>query len=77
MRLSRDWKRIVKHSASFRLLVLAALLTGAEAALPFFGDIFGFGARGFAALTFFIVAGALVARVVAQKAFEEADDEPT
>jgi hypothetical protein len=75
MKLIPDWKKVLLHAASVRWLIAAAVLTGAEAALPFFNDIFGLDPRWFAGLTFAIVGGALLSRIVAQKAFEEKDDD--
>lgn len=59
-----DWKRIARHAWSFRLAILAALLSGAEVVLPLFSDVLP--PRLFAALSFFAVVGAALARVVAQ-----------
>ena len=35
MRLVHDWKRVLKHAWSIRLMVLMALLSGLEVALPY------------------------------------------
>lgn len=59
MRLGTNWKSVVQKAWSFRLMLLAAVLTGLEAVLPFFAVPKLF--------VFLIVAGALVARIVAQK----------
>ena len=71
MRLSKNWKTIIKKAWSVRLLVLAALLSGVEVALPFFQDKFPRGP--FAALSFIAVASAFVARLVAQQEFADED----
>lgn len=71
MRLSNQWKTIVRRAWSIRLLILAALLSGIEVALPFFAGNFPRGP--FAALSFFAVASAFVARLVAQKEFVDED----
>ena len=59
IKLGDNWKEVVKKAWSFRLMLLAAVLTGLEAVVPFFAapKIF----------VFLLVAGALVARIVAQK----------
>lgn len=69
MKLSSDWQLVLKKAWSVRLMLLAALLSGLEIILPFFeGSI----PRGcFAALSFCTVAGAFVARLTAQKEFED------
>lgn len=67
MKLITNWKRILKKAWSVRLLIVAALLSGIEVALPFFVDSLPRGP--FAALSFLAVASAFVARLVAQKEF--------
>ena len=64
MTLHRDWKRILRKAWSVRLILLAGLLSGIEVMLPFYD---GSMPRGwFAALSGLSVAGAFVARIVAQ-----------
>lgn len=65
MKLLTDWKRILKRAWSIRLLILAGVLSGIEVVLPFFSDAIPRGP--FAVLSFLAVAGAFVARLVAQK----------
>lgn len=69
MRLQANWKQILKKAWSVRLLLLAALLSGVEVALPFFSGTLPRGP--FAALSFLAVASAFVARLVAQKEFAD------
>ena len=69
MKLYDNWKTILKKAWSMRLMGLAAVLSGVEVALPFFQDSFPRGV--FAGLSFVSVAGAFVARLVAQKAVDE------
>lgn len=69
MRLADDWKVILRRAWSVRLMLLAALLSGAEFALPYFGDKVPSGV--FAALGFVVTGAALVARLIAQKGLEE------
>ena len=64
MKLIADWKEIVKKAWSFRLMALAAVLSGAEVILPLFMDSIPRGL--FAVLSFVAVGGGLVARLVAQ-----------
>jgi hypothetical protein len=59
IKLGSDWKEVLKKAWSVRLMIGAAVLTGLEAVVPFFAvpKIF----------VFLLVAGALVARIMAQK----------
>lgn len=68
MRLYDNWRQILKRAWSIRLMLLAGLLTGCEVILPLFADVFP--RNLFAILSFIAVAGALVARIVAQKGLE-------
>ena len=69
MQLAANWKTILRRAWSVRLMLLAALLSGAEFALPYLGDKVPPGV--FAALGFAVTAAALVARLVAQKGLDE------
>lgn len=61
--LADNWKEILQKAWSVRLIILAGVLTGIEAILPFIGrDI-----PGFRWITLLVVAGALIARLLAQK----------
>jgi hypothetical protein len=64
MELLPDWKRIARRAWSFRLTIIAALLSGAEVVLPLFIDVLP--RNLFAALSFVAVIGAALARVVSQ-----------
>lgn len=66
-----NWRKVAKKAWSVRLMALASVLTGCEAILPLVGDAVPRGS--FAALSFFIVTGALLARFLVQK--ELHDDE--
>lgn len=65
LQLYENWREILKKAWSLRFMALAALLSGIEVALPFFESSFPRGV--FAALSAAAVAGAFVARLVAQK----------
>ena len=75
MKLIHDWPLVLRHAWSVRLIVLAGLLTGAEAILPFFPELFGLTAQTWALLTFLIVMAALVARLIAQQSISGGADE--
>lgn len=64
-RLVSDWKWVLTNSWSLRLIVLAALLSGAEVALPLLSNWFAPGL--FATLSFLVTVAAFIARIVAQK----------
>ena len=69
MKLSADWRAVLRHAWSVRLIALAALLTGIEAALPYLDlpirpDLL-------AALTLLVTVAAFVARLVPQRSLPE------
>ena len=65
MTLHSDWRTLLRRAWSVRFMALAFALTLAEVMLPFFAtDI---APRTFALLSGLAVAGAFVARLVAQK----------
>ncbi|WP_376742164.1 hypothetical protein [Ensifer canadensis] len=59
-----NWRLVLRYAWSIRLMLLAALLSGTEVALPFFE--YSIPAGIFAALSALTTAAALVARFVAQ-----------
>jgi hypothetical protein len=67
LKLHDEISWIVSHAWSFRFLLLAPMLSGAEAILPLISNHQPLPPRIFAAATFLIVAAATVARLVAQK----------
>jgi hypothetical protein len=64
MELLPEWKRIARRAWSFRLAIVAALLSGVEVALPLFVDELP--RNLFASLAFVAAVGSAWARVVAQ-----------
>lgn len=69
MKLISNWRDVLRKAWSLRLMVLAALLSGVEVVLPFLSEALPRGL--FAVLSFLTVAGAFVARLVAQKGLSE------
>jgi len=65
MTLLDDWKWVLKKAWSVRLITLAGLFSGLEAALPLFTDSMPKGL--FALLAVFVSIAAIIFRVVAQK----------
>lgn len=64
MNLHEDWHFILRRSWSVRWTVLAGLLSGAEVVVPLLVDVMP--RNVFAVLSFFSVAGAVVARILVQ-----------
>lgn len=69
MKLISNWRDVLRKAWSLRLMVLAALLSGAEIVLPLFSEALPRGL--FSLLSFLTVAGAFVARFIAQKGLSE------
>lgn len=63
-RLSSEWRWIVGHSWSFRLLIAAAVLSGAQAAIPLFMDHPPLPRRIFAVVVFLIVSLAMILNLI-------------
>ena len=68
MTLDPQWRDILRRAWSVRLIVLAAVLSGAEVVVPLFGDLIP--RLPFAVLNFVVVSAALVARIVAQRGLD-------
>lgn len=71
MKLVSDWRRVLRHAWSIRLLLAAALLSGLEVVLPYLGDIFPIPTGAFATLTFIVTVVAFVMRLKSQKVFRD------
>lgn len=69
MKLIENWRDVLRKAWSMRLMLLAAMLSGVEIVLPLFHEALPRGL--FAVLSFLAVAGAFVARLVAQKGLSE------
>lgn len=67
MKLVSNWRAVLRHAWSVRLMVLGAVLCGAEMALPLLNGVLPIPPRTFAALSFVATAGAFIARIVAQQ----------
>ncbi|QKV20228.1 hypothetical protein [Oricola thermophila] len=71
MRLSSDWRRVLRRAWSIRLIVVAGLLSGAEVALPLIGEAAAIPPGAFAAASGLVTAAAFVARLLAQQEQED------
>lgn len=69
MKLVTNWRDVIRRAWSLRLLALAAVLSGAEIALPYLVD--GMPVGLFASLSGVLTVAAMAARVVAQKGLSE------
>ncbi|MGN6773515.1 MAG: hypothetical protein ACTHJQ_27255 [Rhizobiaceae bacterium] len=69
MRLAEDWRVVLRHAWSIRLIVVAGVLSGIEAVLPLIGTfpVSETIQIAIAIATPIVVAAAFVARLVAQE----------
>lgn len=67
MRLLWNWRRVLRHAWSIRLIIVAGLLSGAEIALPLIRELVDAPRGLFAGLSFAATAGAFIARLIAQQ----------
>lgn len=67
MKLTANWRAVLLRAWSVRLMLLAALLSGLEVALPLMHGFLPLDPGVFALLSFAATAGAVVARFIAQK----------
>lgn len=66
MKLISNWRAVLKHAWSVRLLLLAGILSGLEVALPLLDGILPVPPTTFAVLSGLCVCMAFIARLVAQ-----------
>ncbi|PZU22196.1 MAG: hypothetical protein DI589_11985 [Shinella sp.] len=72
--LVSNWRDVLRRAWSIRLLLLAGVLSGLEVALPLIDGVYEIPRGVFAALSGVTVAGAFVARIVAQKGLSDAGE---
>lgn len=65
-----NWRAVLRHAWSIRLIILAGFLSGLEIALPLLDGILDIPRGLFAALSGLTTMGAFVARFTAQKDFD-------
>lgn len=73
-----NWKSVVRHAWSVRLLIVAGLLSGAEAVMTMVGGAFELTPEWRLAMivaTPFVITGAFVARLVAQQTVNKGKSE--
>jgi len=71
MRIGRKWRSVLTRAWSVRLMILAAILSGAETAITLAGNFLGLPAGLFALLAFLATCAAFIARFIAQKDIED------
>lgn len=73
MRIVDNWRAVLRHAWSVRLMVLAAILTGMEAAVPYL-DWLPIPRGLFALGSALVSAGAIYARFVLQRPISGGED---
>lgn len=77
MQILANWRAVLTKAWSVRLIIIAAILSGAEFALgQLDATILGMPDGTFAAASGFVSAAALLARIMAQSDLEDDDDVP-
>lgn len=71
MKLTANWRAVMVHAWSVRLMLLAALLSGLAVALPLLHGFFPLDSGVFALLSFLAAVGAFISRFVAQKGISD------
>lgn len=71
MRLISNWQQIIRKAWSIRLMIVAAVLSGIEVAIPFFSESLPRGL--FSAVSAVTTGLAFVARLMAQQEIENAE----
>lgn len=73
MQLVPNWRRVLRRAWSIRLIVLAAVLSGAELAVQLAGDALPIPPLWLGALSFVVTVAAFIARFVAQPSIQIGD----
>lgn len=71
MHLASNWRDVLRYAWSVRLMVLAAILSGAEVAMPYLDGYVDIPPRLFALLSGLTVSAAFIARIVAQRSIND------
>jgi hypothetical protein len=73
MTLHSEWRRLLRHAWSIRLLALAGLFQALQAVLPAFEDVIP--GHWFGIASGLATTGAFIARLITQKEFHNDQDE--
>lgn len=69
MKLSSNWRLILRKAWSVRFVVLSAVFSAAQLVIPVYGDVLP--RDVFALLSALACAGAIIARVITQREFPD------
>lgn len=75
MKLVARWREVLRYAWSVRLMIIAAILSGVEVALPLLDGSLPIPPGVFAGLSGLTVAAAFVARLVAQKGISDEEQD--
>lgn len=71
MKISDDWKIVMKRAWSVRFMAMAAFFAGVNAAVPYLQGYLPVSERAFGTLTGLATAAALFSRFIAQRGVED------
>ena len=71
MNLLHNWRTVLRYAWSVRLMVIAAVLSGLEVALPFLDGVLDIQPGVLALASGLVTAAALIARIIAQSNIPE------
>jgi len=74
MKLVAEWRPVLRHAWTIRLIVVAGVLSGCEVALPFIDQVVSIPRGVFAALSGLTTCGAFIARFVVQEKLKDSED---
>ena len=67
MKIVRNWREVLRHAWSLRLIAVAGILSGLELVLPYLGVTLSINPFYLTLATFLVTMAAVIARLVAQK----------
>lgn len=76
MKLIANWRGVLGYAWSIKLMLLAGIFSGLEFALPHMRSFFPLDDGVFSALSIVTIAGAFVARLIAQRNPQEGAPDP-
>lgn len=74
MRLIANWRAVLRYAWSLRLMVVAAVLSAVEVAVPYLDGVLPVPPGLFAVLAALVTLAAMIARFVAQAPLQKGDD---
>jgi hypothetical protein len=73
MKIVGNWRAVLRHAWSIRLMLMAGILSGLEIALPLLDGLLPIPQGLFAGLSGLVTCGALVSRLVVQSRIKGVD----